>query len=422
MSKKLFTSLLFSLAAIIISASQLSAANILIPMDLTQADHLRAYGVVYRCLQNDIKVEWLLNYRGGSFLTSESQATAELCKISGVSYSITSDNQTSEIYRQIESGNMERMELEKAPKLAVYVPLTHDPWDDAVRLALDYAQVPYTTLWDEEVLSGVLAQYDWLHLHHEDFTGQYGKFYSNYRNTDWYQNDVRANTRLAGKLGYKKVSQMKLAVAHKLRQYLFDGGFLFAMCSAPTTLDIGLSASGTDIVPGEFDGDPVDPACQSKLDFSQTLAFTDFSVITNPLVYEHSDIDVGTDALSRGKDTYFTMFDFSAKYDPVSCMLVQNHVALVSEFLGQDTGFRRDKIKKGIVLLAEVAGSDEVKYLHGIYGKGSFAYFGGHDPEDFQHFVGDPKTDLRLYRNSPGYRLILNNILFPAAKKKQLKT
>ena len=422
MLKKPLTSFFFFLAAIIAFVSQLSAASIFIPMDLSQSDHLRAYGVVYRCLQNGIKVEWLLNYRGGSFMASENQTVVDLCKLSGVSFDLISDNQASEIYRQIESGNMERIELEKAPKLAVYVPLTHDPWDDAVRLALDYAQVPYTTLWDEEVLSGALAQYDWLHLHHEDFTGQYGKFYSSYRNTDWYQNDVRANTRLAGKLGYKKISHMKLAVAQKLRQYLFDGGFLFAMCSAPTTLDIALSAAGTDIVSREFDGDPTAPAYQSKLDFTQTLAFTDFNVITNPLVYEHSDIDVGTDALARGKDTYFTMFDFSAKYDPVSCMLVQNHVALVSEFLGQDTGFRRGKIKKGIVLLAEVAGSDEVKYLHGIYGKGSFAYFGGHDPEDFQHFVGDPKTDLRLYRNSPGYRLILNNILFPAAKKKQLKT
>lgn len=408
--------------AIIFSAIGTDASNILIPMDLTQSDHLRAYGVVYRSLQHGIKIEWLLNYCGGAFMAPDNGDLSDLCKLSGVSYKIISDGQAAEIYRQIESENMERIELEKAPKLAVYVPPTQDPWDDAVRLALDYAQVPYATLWDEDVLSGALAQYDWLHLHHEDFTGQYGKFYSSYYGADWYQNDVRINTRLATKLGYKKVSLMKLDVARKLRQYVYDGGFLFAMCSAPATLDIALSSAGTDIVPKEFDGDPADPACQSKLDFSQTMAFSDFKVVTNPLVYEHSDIDVTQEAVARGKDTYFTLFDFSAKYDPVSCMLVQNHVALVNEFMGQDTGFRRDKTKKGIVVLAEVSGTDEVKYLHGIYGKGSFAFYGGHDPEDFQHMVGDPKTDLRLYRNSPGYRLILNNILFPAAKKKQLKT
>lgn len=407
---------------LLLSACRAGASGLLIPMDLSQSDHLRAYGVVYRGLQSGIRIQWLLNYRGGSFLAEGGQSLSEQCRLAGVSYQPVGPGQMEEILRQIESGNMERVELERAPRLAVYVPLTHDPWDDAVRLALDYAQVPYATLWDEEVLAGALGQYDWLHLHHEDFTGQYGKFFSSYRSSDWYQNDVRANTRLAAKLGFAKVSRMKLEVARRIRQYLQDGGFLFAMCSAPATLDIALAAAGTDIVPREFDGDPADPDCQSRLDFSQTLAFTGFSVITNPLVYEHSDIDIGTEALARGPDSYFTMFDFSAKYDPVSCMLVQNHVALVDEFLGQDTGFRRSRIKPGIVLLGEVAGTDEVKYLHGIYGRGSFAFYGGHDPEDFQHFVGDPKTDLRLHRNSPGYRLILNNILFPAAKKKPLKT
>jgi len=282
------------------------------------------------------------------------------------------------------------------------------------------------------VLAGALSQYDWLHLHHEDFTGQYGKFYLNYQNTDWYRNDVKVNTRTAQKLGYKKVSKLKLAVGQEIRKYLFQGGFLFAMCSAPATLDIALAAAATDIVSQEFDGDPVDPGYSARLDFSQTLAFRDFSLMVNPYVYEHSDIDVNNQyggapegdngPAARGANSYFTLFDFSAKYDPISCMLVQNHVALVREFMGQDTGFRRSKIKPGIVILAEVAGSDEVKYLHGIYGQGSFAYYGGHDPEDYQHMVGDPATDLRLFRNSPGYRLILNNILFPAAKKKQLKT
>jgi hypothetical protein len=329
---------------------------------------------------------------------------------------------------------MERIELEKAPRLAVYVPPTYDPWDDAVRLALEYAQVPYSTVWDEEVLSGALAQYDWLHLHHEDFTGQYGKFYASFQNADWYRNDVRANTREAQKLGFAKVSQLKLAAAQKIRQYLQEGGFLFAMCSAPATLDIALSAANTDIVPAEFDGDAADPRCQEKLDYSQTIAFTDFKAITGATVYEHSDIDVNNTfdvgsrdgpleaPASRGAEAYFTLFDFSAKYDPVSCMLTQCHTSLVREFLGQDTGFRKSLIKPGIVLLAEVAGTDEVKYLHGLFGKGSFAYMGGHDPEDYQHLVGDPKTDLRLHRSSPGYRLILNNILFPAAKKKPLKT
>lgn len=419
---KITKGLIFSAVFCVFLASPACSGGLLIPMDLNQSDHLKAYGVVYRCLQQGIKVQWLLNFRGGSFLTDEDQKVGQLCNLRGVSFSVISEGDIQSIYGQIESANMERIELEKAPKLAVYVPPTFDPWDDAVRLALDYAEVPYATLWDEEVLAGALSQYDWLHLHHEDFTGQYGKFYLNYQNTDWYRNDVRVNTRTAQKLGYKKVSKLKLAVGQELRKYLFQGGFLFAMCSAPATLDIALAAAATDIVPQEFDGDPVDPGYAARLDFSQTLAFRDFSPMVNPYVYEHSDIDVTQSAAARGANNYFTLFDFSAKYDPISCMLVQNHVSLVREFMGQDTGFRKTKIKPGIVILAEVAGSEEVKYLHGIYGQGSFAYYGGHDPEDYQHLVGDPATDLRLYRNSPGYRLILNNILFPAAKKKQLKT
>ncbi|MCU0606633.1 MAG: asparagine synthetase B [Candidatus Edwardsbacteria bacterium] len=390
-------------------------------MDAAQSDHLRAYGVVFNGLERGATFQWLLNYRGGSFLTDDA-AAADRCRLQGVSYAALGDGDVLAIMAQIDGANMERIELEKAPRLAVYVPPTHDPWDDAVRLALDYAGVPYATLWDEEVLAGALSQYDWLHLHHEDFTGQYGKFYAGYRSADWYQNDVRHNARMAARLGYAKVSRMKLDVARRIRQYLQDGGFLFAMCSAPATLDIALAAAVTDIVPAECDGDPADPRCQELLDYSQTLAFTGFEVVTSPLVYEHSDIDVTPEAAARGQGTYFSLFDFSAKYDPVSCMLVQDHVAVVREFMGQDTGFRRGRIKPGIVALAEVAGSDEVKYLHGIYGRGSFAFYGGHDPEDYQHLVGDPRTDLRLFRNSPGYRLILNNILFPAAKKKPLKT
>jgi hypothetical protein len=403
-------------------AASAAAEQVLIPMDLVQSDHLRAYGVVFNGLRDGVKFQWLLNYRGGSFLTDASPAITDQCKLKGVTCQAISDAAAAGIGSQIEAANMERIELEKAPRLAVYVPPTHDPWDDAVRLALDYAGVPYATLWDEEVLAGALGQYDWLHLHHEDFTGQYGKFYAAYQNADWYQNDVRTNTRMASRLGFAKVSQLKLAVARRIRQYVQDGGFLFAMCSAPATLDIALAAANTDIVPAAFDGDPADPGCQAKLDDSQTLAFTGFQVQASPLVYEHSDIDVTQEAAARGQQSYFSLFDFSAKYDPVSCMLVQNHVNVVREFMGQDTGFRRERIKQGIVVLAEVAGTEEVKYLHGIYGRGSFAFFGGHDPEDYQHMVGDPKTDLRLFRNSPGYRLILNNILFPAAKKKPLKT
>lgn len=427
------------LAAIILiviscAGPSLWGQGLLIPMDLSQTDHLKAYGIAYQSLLDGNKVEWLLNYLGGSFLLPSTKSLEDLCRLRGVSYQAISEAGRSEIYGEVEAGNMERIELEKAPRLAVYVPPTYDPWDDAVRLALEYAQVPYSTVWDEEVLSGALSQYDWLHLHHEDFTGQYGKFYASFQNADWYRNDVRANTREAQKLGFAKVSQLKLAVAQKIRQYLQEGGFLFAMCSAPATLDIALSAANTDIVPAEFDGDPADPQCQEKLDYSQTIAFTGFKVITSPLVYEHSDVDVNNTfdvgsregpmeaPASRGPDAYFTLFDFSAKYDPVSCMLTQCHTSLVREFLGQDTGFRKNLIKPGIVLLAEVAGTDEAKYLHGLFGKGSFAYMGGHDPEDYQHLVGDPKTDLRLHRNSPGYRLILNNILFPAAKKKPLKT
>ncbi len=408
--------------------------GLLIPMDLSQTDHLKAYGIAYQALQEGNKVEWLLNYRGGSFLLPGSKSLEDLCRLRGVACQAVSEGGKRAIYGEIEAANMERIELEKAPRLAVYVPPTYDPWDDAVRLALEYAQVPYSTLWDEEVLSGALAQYDWLHLHHEDFTGQYGKFYASFHNTDWYRNEVRANTREAQKLGFAKVSQLKLAVAQKIRQYLQEGGFLFAMCSAPATLDIALAAHQTDIVPAEFDGDPADPRAQERLDYGQTIAFTGFKVIISPMVYEHSDIDVNNTfdvgskdgpleaPASRGAEAYFTLFDFSAKYDPVSCMLTQCHTALVREFLGQDTGFRRSLIRQGLVLLAEVAGTDEIKYLHGLFGKGSFAYLGGHDPEDYQHLVGDPKTDLRLHRNSPGYRLILNNILFPAAKKKPLKT
>lgn len=327
-----------------------------------------------------------------------------------------------QIRSTIEKSNMESVMLERATRIGVYAPPTADPWDDAVRLVLDYAGIKYDVFWDKEVMQGKLAQYDWLHLHHEDFTGQYGKFYASYRDQPWYQAEVAINTRTAAELGFTKVSRLKLAVTELLRQYVSDGGMMFAMCSATDTPDIAWAARKTDICGPVFDGDPVDPAYASKLDFTGCLAFENFSVITDPMVYEHSDIDTYNESTARGPDVYFSLFDFSAKYDPVPCMLVQNHVGLVKEFLGQNCGFRRARVKKNVLILGEVANTEEVKYIHGNFGKGTFTFLGGHDPEDFAHRIGDPPTDLSLHKSSPGYRLILNNVLFPAAEKKPLKT
>ncbi len=396
---------------------------ILIPMDLSQTNHLKAYGIAYHALERGITVEWLLNYRGGSFLIhDDGEWLKEECILKNVAFERIDISKETEIRRVIEENNMESIVLEKAPKIAVYVPPTHDPWDDAVRMALEYAEIPYDKIWDEEVLSGKIKEYDWVHLHHEDFTGQYGKFWASYRNTEWYREEVRINQAMAKKLGFKKVSQLKLKVAEMLKEYVKEGGFIFAMCSATDTWDIALAAWNTDIVPAVFDGDGVDPHYKNKLDFSNTLAFENFDVITDPHIYEHSNIDVTQNAVKRGPNTYFTLFDFSAKYDPVPTMLVQNHVTLVKEFLGQNTGFNRKYIKKRVVILGEVKGTEEVKYIHGNYGKGTFTFLGGHDPEDYAHRIGDPPTPLELFPNSPGYRLILNNVLFPAAEKKHLKT
>lgn len=396
--------------------------SILIPMDSAQTDHLRAYGIAYKALEMGINVEWLLNYRGGSFLMDDVEEIEKLCIIKGVTFEKISSTDVAEIYRIIEENNMNNILLEKAPRVAVYIPHYVEPWDDAVSLALDYADIPYDRIYDEDILSGKLFNYDWLHLHHEDFTGQYGKFYLSYRNADWYKEQVRVNEEIAKKLGFKKVSQLKLAVAKQIKLYVEKGGFLFAMCSAPATLDIALAAEGVDIVGDVYDGDPYDPDANSKLDYSKTFAFTNFKLRLNPLEYEHSDIDVTREAARRGPNTYFTLFEFSAKYDPVPTLLTQDHTPVIKEFLGQDTGFRRDRIKKGVIILAEVKGTEEVKYVYGNYGKGFFSFLGGHDPEDYQHFVGDPPTRLDLHRNSPGYRLILNNVLFPAAQRKKLKT
>ncbi len=401
------------------------AQKILIQMDLRQTDHLKAYGVAFWTLERGINVEWLLNYRGGSFMIDYYPEIERELRLRGVSSEMVRGGDIALIYNTIEEENMEVVMLEKAPRIAVYTPQNKQPWDDAVTLALAYAEVPYDKIWDKEVLQGDLEKYDWLHLHHEDFTGQYGKFYASFRSTPWYIEEVRMNEAMAVRLGFKKVSELKRAVAQIVKDFVIRGGFLFAMCSATDSFDIALAASQTDVVPDVFDGDPPEPNCQAKLDFSQSLAFKDFQLEMNPFVYEYSDIDIPPNyaAPLRGADAdAFTLFEFSAKYDPVPVMLTQNHVNVVKGFMGQTTGFRRSRIKRSLVLLGEIPETENVKYIHGNQGRGTFTFLAGHDPEDYQHAVGDPPTQLSLHRNSPGYRLILNNILFPAAKKKKRKT
>jgi len=397
-------------------------ARLLIPMDDRQTDHLRAYGLTYWVLGRGQRAEWLLNYRGGSFLIDEDAGNEREANIRGVSYERVAGGQEAAIRAEIADNNMESVILEKAPKVAVYIPPNTPPWDDAVTLALDYAQIPYARLWDEEVLKGDLPKYDWLHLHHEDFTAQHGKFYAAYHNFPWYQEEERVQDAMAKKLGFAKVTQLKATVAAAIKDYVGRGGFMFGMCSATDTYDIALAADGVDIADVVYDGDPSDPLANRKLDVSRTLAFKDFRLELDPMIYRFSDIDVTQEAAIRGPNTWFTLFDFSAKNDPVPTMLVQNHLNAVPEFLGQTTGFRRPKLKSSAVVLGEVEGTDEVKYLHGQFGRGTFTFLGGHDPEDYQHMVGDPPTDLTQYRHSPGYRLILNNVLFPAAEKKKQRT
>jgi hypothetical protein len=409
--------------ALLIAAAPAFAQQILVPMDLKQTNHLKAYGLAYDALEKGLMVDWLLNYRGGSFLMPAVDAVILDARLKNVSFETVTGAQVAQITAEIAQNNMETVRLEKAPRVAVYIPTLSQPWDDAVTLAMEYAEIPYTKVFDEEVLAGKLPEYDWLHLHHEDFTGQYGKFYAAYRHTDWYQADQRDSEARARKLGFTKVSDEKKAVASKIRDYVTNGGFMFAMCSACDSYDIALAADGVDIVSQEFDYDGITPGYQDKLNFERCFAFTNFKLITSPLVYEFSDIDTSDYASARGSDAdYFTLFEFSAKYDPVPAMLTQNHVSYVKGFLGQTTGFKKDLVKKSVVILGEDAVHDEVKYLHGNAGRGTFTFLGGHDPEDYQHAVGDPPTDLNLHVNSPGYRLILNNVLFPAAKKKTLKT
>lgn len=420
-----FKRLFFSLFLVLVLFQSLLSQKILIFMDLNQTDHLKAYGVAYWVLEQGIDVEWLLNYRGGSFLLDDYPSIERQCRLRGVAFVVLDGAQVSQIYATIEENNMEVVLLEKPPKIAIYAPPNFQPWDDAVTLALTYAEIPYKTLWDEEVLRGELLEYDWLHLHHEDFTGQYGRFYASFHNAPWYIEQQILFEEEARRLGFRKVSELKKAVARKIKEYVAGGGFMFAMCSATDTIDIALAAEKADIAPEVFDGDPADPDCQQKLDYSKTLVFENFILEMNPLVYEFSDID--TTPLSgiprRGEaNDYFVLFDFAAKYDPVPTMLTQDHTSVIKGFMGQTTGFHKNRVKKSVIILGEVEGTDEVKYIHGNYGKGTFTFYGGHDPEDYRHLIGDPPTELSLHKNSPGYRLILNNVLFPAAKKKERKT
>lgn len=401
------------------------ATRILIPMDEHQKNHLKSYGIAFWELKRDLDVDWLLNYRSGSFALSYSEAAEKECRIRNVSYEVISEGQYSQILLDIAKPevNMELVKLHKAPKIAVYSPKTKQPWDDAVTLVLTYAEIPYEVIFDDEVLEDKLPKYDWLHLHHEDFTGQYGKFYSNYSNAAWYQAEVRESENMAAKHGFKKVSELKLAVAKKIRDFVFGGGFLFAMCSATDSYDIALSADGVDICESVFDGDPADPNADAKIDFSKTFAFKDFKLITNPYVYEYSYIDATPETRPvTEQNDLFTLFDFSAKWDVVPTMLCQNHTQTVQGFYGQTTAFRKQFIKSDVLIMGENKALGEARYIHGTQGKGTWTFYGGHDPEDYQHQVGEPPTDLALHPNSPGYRLILNNILFPSAKKKKLKT
>lgn len=409
---------------LILSSIVCRAASILIPMDDAQKDHLKSYGIAFWVLKNNQEVDWLLNYRGGSFMMPYSKAVEDECKVRGVSFEVLADAKVNAILNEISdpSVNMDMVKLEKAPKMAVYSPKNKLPWDDAVTLVLKYAEIPYDVVYDEEVIRGDLPKYDWLHLHHEDFTGQYSKFYGAFRYAPWYVDDVKGQEALAHKLGFKKVSQMKLAVAQHIRDFCAGGGFLFAMCSGTDTFDIALAAANTDICEAMFDGDAADPQAQSKLDFTQTFAFKNFTLDQNPISHSFSNIDVTpTRQVDRTND-FFTLFDFSAKWDVVPSMLTQDHDKVIKGFMGLTTAFNKNMLKPGVTVMGEMKTANEARYIHGEYGKGQWTFYGGHDPEDYQHAVGDPPTDLKLHPNSAGYRLILNNVLFPAAKKNNQKT
>lgn len=401
------------------------ASKILIPMDESQTNHMKSYGIAYWILENNINIEWLLNYRGGSFLVDNYPDISKECQIRGVSFQVIADVQAQQIYQEIADPevNMERVKLEVAPKIAVYSPQGKQPWDDAVTLVLTYAEIPYTIIYDAEIVRGELPKYDWLHLHHEDFTGQYGKFYASFRNTSWYQEEVRSQEALAAELGFTKVSEMKRQVALNIKNFVVGGGFLFTMCSGTDSFDIALAAEDVDIVESVFDGDPSDPNAQSKLEFDKAFAFKDYRLEKNPMVYEFSSIDGTEDHTKIGElNDFFTLFDFSAKWDIIPTILTQNHTQVIKGFMGQTTSFREQYMKSNVTIMGETKSTKTAKYIHGELGQGQWTYYGGHDPEDYRHLVGDPPTDLNLHPNSPGYRLILNNILFPAAKREKQKT
>ncbi len=404
---------------------QAQATRVLIPMDEeNQTNHLKAYGIAYWVLENELEVYWLLNYRGGAFLIDFSEPLVSECVIRGVSYEVIAEAQAAKILDDIAKPevNMESVKLEKAPKIAIYSPEGKQPWDDAVTLALTYAEIPYDVIYDKEIMADLLPTYDWLHLHHEDFTGQYGKFYGYYKNAPWYIEQKRDAENDARMAGFSKVSEHKLAVAKRIKEYVAGGGFMFAMCSATDSYDIALAAHKTDICEHMFDGDPADPAAQSKLDFPNTLAFEDFQISRNPMEYEFSTIDATNARRIGEQDDYFTLFEFSAKWDIVPTMLCQNHTKIIKGFMGQTTSFNKEFIKPEVLIMGELKTAGEARYIHGELGEGTWTFYGGHDPEDYQHRVGDPPTELDLHPNSPGYRLILNNVLFPAAKKKKQKT
>ena len=393
-------------------------------MDDQQTNHLKAYGIAFLSIENEINVKWLLNYKGGSFLIKSNNFIENECKTRNVSYSLIADIQSNKILSDISRNdiNQEIISLEKAPKIAIYSPKNKQPWDDAVTLALTYAEIPYDIIYDEEVINNLLPLYDWLHLHHEDFTGQYGKFYASFKNASWYKEQKKSFEKNAKELGFNKVSQAKLAVAKKIKEYVLSGGFLFAMCSATDSYDIALASEGVDICQHMFDGDPIDNDIDTKLNYKNTLAFKDFELVKNPNRYEFSSIDATQTRRIKPNLDFFTLFDFSAKWDPIPTMLCQNHMQVIKGFMGQTTSFRNKYLKSDVIIMGETKSSNESRYIHGKLGNGTWTFYGGHDPEDYQHKVGDPKTDLSLHPNSPGYRLILNNILFPAAKKKKLKT
>jgi hypothetical protein len=423
---KRYLSNIIAIFFLLLLSFQSKANFLIIPMDESQKNHLKSYGVAYKALSKEYEVDWMLNYQGGAFAMSYSKEIETICRLKGVSYYIVTPSQYSQVLEEISapSVNQDVVKLQKVPKIAVYSPKNKLPWDDAVTLVLTYAEIPYDIVYDQEVMNDVLPLYDWLHLHHEDFTGQYGKFWASYRNKKWYQDDVALQEQTAKQLGFNKVSDLKLAVAKKIRDFVVGGGFMFAMCSAPDSFDIALAAEGVDICSEVFDYDPIDPMAQEKLDFSKCFAFENFTIVTDPYTYEVSNIDVpqSRSRQVKEKDDFFVLFDFSAKWDWVPTMLTQNHSKVVKGFMGQTTAFMKTVLKSSVLILGENAALGEARYIHGTYGKGTWTYLGGHDPEDYSHYVGDPVTDLDLYPNSSGYRLILNNILFPAAKKEKRKT